>query len=113
MGTAAFVPSAVAIILGTATAAESLLPPPLPILTGRDFAGVIFPAAQARSARIDQPEARDYWTPSAADVEAMESRLRSALVRQRRADERLQGRSKGAWRDVHVFRSHHIGQILA
>jgi hypothetical protein len=113
MGTSAFVPSALAIILGTPTAAERLQPPPLPILTGRGFAGVVFPAAQARSERIDQPEARDYWTPSAADVEAMESRLRSALVRQRRGDERLQGRAKGAWRDVHVFRSHHIGQILA
>jgi hypothetical protein len=42
----------------------------------------------------------------------MESRLRSALVRQRHADDRLQGRSKGGWRDFHVFRSHHIGQIL-
>jgi len=42
----------------------------------------------------------------------MESRLPSALVRQRHADDRLQGRSTGARRDLHVFRSHHIGQIL-
>jgi hypothetical protein len=112
MGTSIFVPSALAMILWTVTAAERLLPPPLPVLTGRGFTGVVFPAAQARSERIDQPEARDYWTPSPADVAEMESRLRSALVRQRDADDRLQGRSKGARRDVHVFRSHHIGQIL-
>jgi len=112
MGTSVFVPSALAMILWTATAAEAPLSPPLPVLTGRGFTGVVFPAAQARRERIDQPEARDYWTPSAADVAEMESRLRSALVRQRHADDRQQGRSKGGWRDLHVFRSHHIGQIL-
>jgi len=109
---ALFVPSALALILGTAAAAEKRVPPPLPVMTGRGFSGVIFPAAQARSDRIDQPEARDYWTPSPTDVAEMESRLRSALLRQRDADDRLQGRSKGAARDVHTFRSHHIGQIL-
>jgi hypothetical protein len=112
MGTSVFVPSALAMILWTATAAERPISPPLPILTGRGFTGVVFPAALARRERIDQPEAQDYWTPSAADVAEMESRLRSALVRQRHADERLRARSKGGWRDVHVFRSHHIGQIL-
>jgi hypothetical protein len=112
MGTSVFVPSVLAVTVWTATAAERPLPPPLPVLTGRGFTGVIFPAAQARSEGIDQPEARDYWTPSPADVAEMESRLRSALVRQRDADDRLQGRSTGARRDLHVFRSHHIGQIL-
>jgi hypothetical protein len=112
MGTSVFAPSTLAMILWTATAAEKPLPPPLPVLTGRGFTGVVFPAAQARSERIDQREARDYWTPSPADVVEMESRLRSALVRQRHADDRLQGRSKGARRDLHFFRSHHIGQIL-
>jgi len=112
MGTSLFVPSALALILWTAAAAERPLPPPLPVLTGRGFTGVVFPAAQARGERIDQPEARDYWTPSPADVAEMESRLPSALVRQRHADDRLQGRSTGARRDLHVFRSHHIGQIL-
>jgi hypothetical protein len=107
-----FVPIALGSILGTATVAESGSTAPLPVLTGRDFSGVIFPAAQARSERIDQPEARDYWTPSPADVTEMESRLRGALARQRDADDRLQGRSKGARRDVHAFRSHHIGEIL-
>ena len=84
MGTSLFVPSALAMILWTA-AAERPSSPTLPILTGRAFTGVVFPAAQARRERIDQPEARDYWTPSAADVAEMESRLRSALMRQRRA----------------------------
>jgi hypothetical protein len=112
MGTSLFVPSALAAILSTATAAERPLPPPLPVLTGQGFTGVVFPAAQARRERIAQPEAGDYWTPSAADVAEMESRLRSALVRQRQADDRRQGRSKGGWRDLHVFRSHHIGEIL-
>jgi hypothetical protein len=112
MGTGLLAPSALVLILSAATAAERPLPPPLPVVTGRDFTGVVFPAAQARSERIDQPEARDYWTPSPADVAEMESRLASALVRQRDADDRLQGRSKGARRDLHVFRSHHIGQII-
>jgi len=112
MGPSLFVPSALALILGTAIAAERPLPPPLPVLTGRGVTGVIFPAAQARSERIDRPEASDYWTPSPADVADMESRLASALVQQRRADDRLQSRSKGAERDLHVFRSHHIGQLL-
>lgn len=107
-----FVPGALAMILSTATAVERPLSPPLPVLTGQGFTGVVFPAAQARRERIDQPEARDYWTPSAADVAEMESRLRSALVRQRHADDRLQGGSKGGRRDLHAFRSHHIGQIL-
>jgi len=112
MGTSLSVPSALALILWTAVAAEKGLPPPLPVLTGRGYTGVVFPAAQARRAGIDQPEARDYWTPSPADVAEMESRLPSALLRQRHEDNRLQGRAKGALRDVHAFRSHHLGQIL-
>jgi hypothetical protein len=112
MSTSLFVPSALALILWTAAAAERPLPPPLPVLTGPGFTGVVFPAAQARSERVDQPEARDYWTPSTADVAEMESRLPSALAGQRDADDRLQGRSRGARRDLHVFRSHHIGEIL-
>ncbi len=112
MGPSLFVPSALALILGTATAAELRVVPPLPVLTGPGFTGVIFPAAQARSARIDEPEARDYWTPSSADVAEMESRLRGALEQQRKADNRLQRRAKGARRDLHIFRSHHIDRIV-
>ncbi len=112
VGTGVIVESALAIILWAATGAATPLPPPLPVLTGPGFTGVVFPAAQARSERIGQPDARDYWTPSPADVVEMESRLRSALVQQRRADDRLQGRSQGARGDLHAFRSHHIGQIL-